>query len=114
MYIYLSQNDKLAFINVDDPIQVEKSKLLKYYSFGLNREDADVNINSVRANPFVEVECATSIITSHLIGLYNANNLNAALTIGKYFGVKDLEIKEALESYIKAAQWLAHDALLSN
>ncbi len=100
MYIYLSQNDKLAFINVDDPIQVEKSKLLKHYSFGLNREDADVNINSVRANPFVEVECATSIITSHLIGLYNANNLNAALTIGKYFGVKDLEIKEALESYI--------------
>lgn len=100
MYVYLSQNDKLAFINADDPIQVEKSRSLKIYSFGLNREDADVNINSVKANPFVEVLCANSTITSHLIGLYNANNLNAALTIGKYFGVNDVAIKEALESYI--------------
>ena len=32
--------------------------------------------------------------------MYNANNINAALTIGKYFGVDDDAIKEALESYI--------------
>jgi UDP-N-acetylmuramoyl-tripeptide--D-alanyl-D-alanine ligase len=39
-------------------------------------------------------------ILSHLIGLYNASNLYAAITIGKYFEVEDLSIKEALESYI--------------
>ncbi len=39
-------------------------------------------------------------IKSHLIGLYNANNLNAALTIGKYFEVDTALIKEALEGYI--------------
>ena len=100
MYQYLSENDKLAFINLEDPIQVQKSKTLKCYSFGINKENADVNITAVKANPFVEINYSNFTITSHLIGLYNANNINAALTIGKYFGVDDIAIKEALESYI--------------
>ena len=100
MYNYLSQNDKLAFINLEDKIQVEKSKTLKSYSFGINKEDANVNISSIAANPFVEIQFSNLFIQTHLIGLYNANNINAALTIGKYFGVEDVAIKEALESYI--------------
>ena len=47
MYDYLSQNDKLAFINLEDAIQVEKAKTLKSFSFGVNKEMANVNINSI-------------------------------------------------------------------
>ncbi|MGA9637902.1 UDP-N-acetylmuramoyl-tripeptide--D-alanyl-D-alanine ligase [Flavobacterium sp.] len=100
MYQYLLSSDGLAFVNLEDIIQVEKSKTLKIYSFGVNKENADVSIGTVRANPFVEVSCQGVCISSHLIGLYNANNLNAALTIGKYFKVDDLAIKEALEVYV--------------
>jgi UDP-N-acetylmuramoyl-tripeptide--D-alanyl-D-alanine ligase len=100
MYQYLSVNNKLAFINLEDSIQVEKAKALKFFSFGINKENADVNITAVKANPFVEINYSNRIIKSHLIGLYNANNINAALTIGKYFGVDDVAIKQALESYI--------------
>ncbi len=100
MYQYLFNNEKLAFINLEDPIQVEKSKVLKSFSFGINKEKADVNITEIKANPFVVINYSGFTISSHLIGLYNANNINAALTIGKYFGVADLAIKEALESYI--------------
>ncbi|KIA85393.1 UDP-N-acetylmuramoyl-tripeptide--D-alanyl-D-alanine ligase [Flavobacterium sp. AED] len=100
MYHYLFENDKLAFINLEDPIQVEKAKILKSFSFGINKENANVNITSVTANPFVEINYSSGTIVSHLIGLYNANNINAALTIGKYFEVEDNAIKEALESYI--------------
>ena len=100
MYNYLSQNGKLAFINLEDKIQVEKSKTLKTYSFGINKEVANVNISFIAANPFVEIHFSNLLIQTHLIGLYNANNINAALTIGKYFGVDDVAIKEALESYI--------------
>lgn len=100
MYQYLQKSDKLAFINLEDPIQVEKSKVLRAFTFGVNKENADVNISAVQANPFVEINYAGLTIVSHLIGLYNANNINAALTIGKYFGVQDIDIKEALESYI--------------
>lgn len=100
MYNYLSQNDKLAFINLEDKIQVDKAKTLKSYSFGVNKDEANVNISSFAANPFVEIHYSDFSIRTHLIGLYNANNINAALTIGKYFGVGNKEIKDALESYI--------------
>jgi len=100
MYDYLSKNNNVAFVNLEDPIQVEKSRNSNVYSFGLNKEGADVNIGSISANPFVEISFSNTLVQTHLIGLYNANNINAALTIGKYFGVEDLEIKEALESYV--------------
>ncbi|MGO4906017.1 UDP-N-acetylmuramoyl-tripeptide--D-alanyl-D-alanine ligase [Flavobacterium sp. W20_MBD1_R3] len=100
MYNFLSANDKLAFINLEDPIQVEKSIAFKNYSFGINKTNADVTITSVKANPFVEVQYSNVTISTQLIGLYNANNINAALTIGKYFNVDDVAIKEALESYV--------------
>lgn len=100
MYNYIAANNKLAFINLEDTIQVEKSKLFQFYSFGINKNIANVNISFIAANPFVQVQFSDMQIKTHLIGLYNANNVNAALTIGKYFGVEDREIKDALESYI--------------
>jgi len=100
MFDYLSITNKLAFINLDDSIQVEKSKKLNGYTFGLNNEVADVNIETIVANPFVKISFSNMLIQTHLIGLYNANNVNAAITIGKYFGVEDLAIRDALERYI--------------
>jgi UDP-N-acetylmuramoyl-tripeptide--D-alanyl-D-alanine ligase len=100
MYHYLSSKDKTVFINLEDAIQVEKSKSLNTYTFGINKEEAAVNITDVKANPFVEISYSDLVIKSHLIGLYNANNINAALAIGKYFGVPDSDIKEALEGYV--------------
>ncbi|MDR6846251.1 UDP-N-acetylmuramoyl-tripeptide--D-alanyl-D-alanine ligase [Flavobacterium granuli] len=100
MYHYLSNNGKLAFVNLEDPIQVEKTKVIKLYSFGLNKDTADVNVTHVEANPFVSVTYSQNIISTHLIGLYNANNINAAIAIGTYFGVEKKDIKQALESYI--------------
>lgn len=100
MYTYLGHNDKLIFVNLEDPIQVEKSKKLRSFSFGIDTAAADVNITSVSANPFVEIAFGGNTIKSQLIGLYNANNINAAITIGKYFEVNDNDIQKAIESYI--------------
>lgn len=100
LYTYISKNDKLAFINLEDKIQVAKSRVLKSYTFGVNKNEADVSINSILANPFVEIQFSNLCIQTQLIGLYNANNINVALAIGKFFGVNDHEIKDALESYI--------------
>jgi UDP-N-acetylmuramoyl-tripeptide--D-alanyl-D-alanine ligase len=100
LYNYLTANHKTAFVNLDDPIQVEKTTGIKNFSFGYKKENADVVVNSITANPFVVLGFGDQVITSHLIGLYNANNISAALAIGKYFKIEDLAIKEALESYI--------------
>ncbi|HLA55034.1 MAG TPA: UDP-N-acetylmuramoyl-tripeptide--D-alanyl-D-alanine ligase [Flavobacterium sp.] len=99
MYDFLSANDKMAFVNLNDPIQSEKSRHIKSFTFGVNQISADVNFESVTANPFVTVVYNENSVSSKLIGLYNANNINAAIAIGKYFGIEDDKIKEAIETY---------------
>lgn len=100
MYSYLQSNDKTVFVNFDDIIQVEKTSSIKRFTFSQKTSEANVFIQSVSANPFVEIKFSDIQINSHLIGLYNANNINAAIAIGRYFGVDDYEIKEAIESFI--------------
>lgn len=100
MYDYLSENDKMAFLNLEDRIQVEKTKNLKTYTFGINKPNANLSIASVKASPFVEVAYSDLHIKSNLIGLYNANNINAAIAIGKYFDVPNSDIKSAIEDFV--------------
>lgn len=99
LYTYLEKNHKTAFVNLDDPIQEEKTKNFNKYTFSIS-DNSNIKINSTSANPFVKINFSNNIIQSHLIGIYNANNINAAITIGKYFNIEDLDIKEAIENYI--------------
>ena len=100
IYIYLEKHHKTAFVNLNDTIQVEKTTQIDSFTFGLNTPNADVIINSIQANPFVEVEINNTKITSHLIGLYNSNNINAAISIGVKFGISIDAIKNAIEGFI--------------
>lgn len=100
MYSYLKSNAKTVFINLDDDLQNEKTNSINRYSFSLHNPNADVLITSVDANPMVKIQYNNHTIHSNLIGIYNANNINAAIAIGKYFKVDDLSIKEAIENYI--------------
>ncbi|PAM92027.1 UDP-N-acetylmuramoyl-tripeptide--D-alanyl-D-alanine ligase [Flavobacterium sp. IR1] len=100
MYQYLSKNNKRVFVNLEDPIQVEKTKDLKAFTFGIQKEHADLKIKTVEANPLVNVEYDSFNVKSNLIGLYNANNINAAVAIGTYFEVDNAAIKAAIEGYV--------------
>ena len=100
MYTYLSKNNKKVFVNLEDAIQVDKTRQMNIISFGLNKLEAATNIIKVSADPFVEIDFSNITIHSHLIGLYNANNINAAIAIGNHFGVGIESIKDAIEKYI--------------
>jgi UDP-N-acetylmuramoyl-tripeptide--D-alanyl-D-alanine ligase len=100
MYSYLSTHHKTAFVNLNDPIQVDKTLNINSFTFGLDNQKADVLIDSITANPFVEVVTNNTKITSNLIGLYNSNNINAAITIGIKFGVTLEAIKKAIEGFV--------------
>lgn len=100
LYNYLLKHNKKVFINSNDTIQVDKSVGIKSYSFGINQSSADVDLSNLNANPFVEITFLNYKITSHLIGLYNSNNINAAIAIGHYFEVPIIAIKEAIEGFI--------------
>ncbi|HSD14141.1 MAG TPA: UDP-N-acetylmuramoyl-tripeptide--D-alanyl-D-alanine ligase [Flavobacterium sp.] len=99
LYQYLEKHQKTVFVNLDDAIQKEKTASLTRSTFSQS-EKADVKIDSVSANPMVKISFNNQEINSHLIGIYNANNINAAIAIGKYFNVPDSDIKEAVENYI--------------
>ena len=100
MYTYLKLNNKLVFVNLDDEIQNQKSVAFKRITFSQNDKSATVFIENVMANPFVKIKTLGVEINSHLIGLYNANNINAAITIGHHFEVPVSDIKAAIESYV--------------
>ena len=100
MYTFLKNNHKKAFVNIDDAIQVANSKDITTITFSQMEAKAFTNIKNVTANPFVTIDYEDTSIISRLIGLYNANNINAAITIGKYFKVANNDIKIAIESYI--------------
>ena len=100
MYDFLQENNKMAFVNLDDTIQNEKTTHLKRFTFSTTNKKTDVKISQIEANPMVKINYNNLFIHSHLIGIYNANNINAAITIGNYFKVTDNLIKEAIENYI--------------
>lgn len=100
LYDYLYSNQKIAFVNTNDAIQNEKTQNINSITFGVNTPNNFVSITKIETNPMVKIEFDNTIIQSHLIGLYNANNINAAITIGKHFGVSNEKIKFGLEDYI--------------
>lgn len=77
MYQFLSENDKYVFVNLDDAIQNEKTEKNLRITFSQNDKNASVFINGITANPFVEIDYNGIKVKSNLIGLYNANNINA-------------------------------------
>ncbi|QNM85788.1 UDP-N-acetylmuramoyl-tripeptide--D-alanyl-D-alanine ligase [Polaribacter pectinis] len=93
LYKYLKKNNKIAFVNPADKIQIEKTKNLQKILF-------NDNLKFLEANPFVKISNDSTIIKSNLIGSYNYTNIAAAITIGNYFKINGNEIKSAIEKYI--------------
>jgi len=104
LYNYLKNTDfkqqKRAFINLDDPIQVEKSKGLNCFSFSCKDKNATIFIESFQANPFAKINFQQTGIQSNLIGIYNVYNIAIAITIAKYFKITTEKIKHAIENYL--------------
>ncbi|WP_299017488.1 UDP-N-acetylmuramoyl-tripeptide--D-alanyl-D-alanine ligase [uncultured Polaribacter sp.] len=92
LYTYLIQNNKTAFVNPKDPIQIEKTKDCK--TILINE-----NIRFIKAKPFVSLSYNDVIIESNLVGKYNYNNIAIAVTVGIYFKIDILDIKSAIEAY---------------
>lgn len=100
LYNYLEANIKTTFVNLDDPIQAEKTAYLPRFTFAADSYDGDVRVENIEANPMVSLIYNGLHIQSNLIGIYNAPNISAAITIGHYFKVADNQIKAAIEGYI--------------
>lgn len=98
MYRHLKSRQKHVFVNFTDELQMEHSKGMKRIPFG--SDETKYHARFVKADPFVTIDFDGFRIKSNLIGAYNYSNIAAALTIGKYFEIQSLLLKEAIESFV--------------
>lgn len=88
-----------VFLNLDDPLQIEKSAGIPAISFG-HRAKADYTVQLIDDDrPQIAVRFEGENIQSQLTGKYNYSNLAVAICVGKHFGVSTADIKAAIEAY---------------
>lgn len=103
LYRYLAENAGTVFINGDNPLltsSVGNQKELVVYG-------SDKNVllkGEIKNDPpfctlFISENEQQTLVKSRLIGNYNGENLLAAATIGRYFGVPMDLIASAIENY---------------
>ena len=94
LYTYLKENNKTAFVNPNDTIQMEKTGTINRILFDIDA------ISFVDVNPFVQLKFGDTIVQSQIIGAYNFTNIAAAITIGMHFNVDKESIAKAIENYV--------------
>lgn len=104
LYDYIrNRNDGKIFVDFDNTYLKKQVTDLDpiYYGTGSN---LFVSGGVVSSDPFLSFKWKFSrnyhVVRTHLIGEYNLTNTLAAVTIGKYFGVKTTKINKALSEYI--------------
>ena len=99
LYDFLRANKKTAFVNYNDPIQVEKTADINRITFS-NQNNTDVQIELIEnKTEYLAVKYKNLDIHSHLTGNYNFSNISCAIAIGQHFGIDAESIKNGIENY---------------
>ena len=112
LYDYLRRTADRAFINVDNPhlCQMASERNMQHdtersYSlllpYGLDYQGAEV-LASDAEHPFLRIRLDGTVIETNLVGSYNADNVMAAIAVGKQFGVSFEEAVAAISAYVPA------------
>lgn len=117
LYDFLREHGGRAFVNADDPLQMERSAGIERYTFSAKGTPADVQTELLSSLPVVSGRFSSTEFTTHLSGEYNFTNACAAIMVGVYFGIAPADIAAALESYIPSnnrSQWVerGQDAIM--
>ncbi|MFN8237879.1 MAG: UDP-N-acetylmuramoyl-tripeptide--D-alanyl-D-alanine ligase [Chitinophagales bacterium] len=101
LYDYLKAHEGVLFTNGDDKILMDmqlQRNIKTYISYG-NLPANKFNSKILADNPFVKIQFEDIEINSNLFGSYNYSNIMCAVAVGKYFGVSNASVKQAIEQY---------------
>jgi UDP-N-acetylmuramoyl-tripeptide--D-alanyl-D-alanine ligase len=102
LYGFLRENHGTVFLDLDDPLLVEKSGNLERFTYGMGSAP-DVRATGITADPFVGMDIhygkGTIHADSRLFGKYNAQNILAAAAMGFYYGIAPEKISDAIKQY---------------
>ncbi|MFT3932937.1 MAG: UDP-N-acetylmuramoyl-tripeptide--D-alanyl-D-alanine ligase [Chitinophagaceae bacterium] len=101
LYDYLRAHKGTAIVMWDYDYLHEMSKGINII-FTYGTKDADVTGTAIKSEPFLDVQFNNGIdetIHTQLVGDYNLPNVLCAAAVGKYFNIKPIQIKTAIEAY---------------
>ncbi len=111
LYEHVLKNGKLIFINTGNPLLEQMAfeagfkRPGKKIGYSLESDyEAEYSAMITDCSPYLHMKCSLRDevffeVETQLIGSYNAENVLAAVAIGDYFELSDLQIKEGLEKY---------------
>jgi UDP-N-acetylmuramoyl-tripeptide--D-alanyl-D-alanine ligase len=104
LFDFLQKENGICFVSSLQKDLFEQSEKLNRVTYG-NLESDYCRGNVESSYPFLVINIfnkaiKSSVIQTKLVGDYNLENVLAAATIGKYFGVAEGAIKNAIENYL--------------
>lgn len=90
------QNNGLALVNADDPIQMEKSNGQLRKTYGAN---GDLKISQTMVDGYAAILIGGVLMVSKLPGEFNSQNLVAAAAVGLLYDVPLQQIQSAIAAY---------------
>lgn len=103
LYDFLFKNGGKVFVNADNDYLSGMLNDQEIISYG-NSENAFSKAKFLQAEPYLVLEIRSAIgklyIKTKLIGAYNFENVLAAVTVGRFFAIDEIVIKNALEEYV--------------
>ena len=103
LYDYIIQTKGRVVVNSNDSTLINYlPKNIKKHTYGYR--SSDLNGDLISQNPYLKIGIESTnkkeIISSHLLGSYNLNNVLAAVSIGQIFGLSLKEISNSISNYI--------------
>jgi len=104
LYDYLREHDGHVFINSNNELLKSIAHKLNTTTYAIDGE-ADIQGSVTACSPFVSIKwCkkgeAPQSVNTHFVGIYNAENMLAAVTIGLHYEISLQAICHALETYV--------------
>ena len=107
LYDYLQRTADKVFLNVDNEFllaMAEKRPDLSVIPYGVTYDKAALSEKSAALSEksmCLSLNLASGLkLASNLVGNYNAENIMAALAVGKYFGISEIDAVSAISAYI--------------
>jgi UDP-N-acetylmuramoyl-tripeptide--D-alanyl-D-alanine ligase len=103
LYQFLSANNGVAFVNSDLDYLLPMCDKINHVEFYGNSAGNHI-LKLVEKEPFLALEfqgmnLGNHLIHTNLVGEYNTANIDAAITVGIFYGISIDKIKEAISSY---------------
>lgn len=109
LYDFLKAHGALTILNLSNEHLVQMAAdrhISNVQTYGTDTEhDTDVRGKVIDCAPFLRFswqakDGAEHVVSTHLIGAYNIDNMLAAITVGLHYGITAEQICHALESYM--------------